>query len=543
MSRQVPTETRESRVCKSARRCWARASRLSAASCGFSEVVWDMAAISFLSESEVEEYIVGRIHKQNTHDNQQRKAYRSGADTPNGVDRIAFVFEKVALDLRQDRQAEGNRRREKENIIAQGGPGDRIGKRRGVCKHADAGQIEEKLAELAEILEVKDAEADDDNELAVNMLPPNRPFFHALFAELLLEENEEAEIEAPKDEIPRGAVPHAGAEPDEKKAYVLAVFAEDRHIEQIITEEGAERNMPALPEFRNRLAGKGMTEVFVKMKAEHAAEADRNIGIAAEIKVDVQGIGNHGIPCTEHGEPGDVLAEEGIDNYPEVVGDDDLFREADDHAQRALAQVVHRCAAVVDFILDHAVADDRACDKLREQRDIKKEFRIVLLYVYGFPVAVEHIGDGLKGVKADADRQCDLRYRNAGAENTVDVLNEESAVLEDEQKQDIQRDAARYGELCPLCLPVFFNLQADEPVECGAEKKQEDPKRLTPRVEDQRKDDQHRVFSAELFSQRIRNQAERQKKVDEEQIGKNHRRDPLISHLKRRDAAAVRLKF
>ncbi len=99
------------------------------------------------------------------------------------------------------------------------------------------------------------------------------------------------------------------------------------------------------------------------MKAEHAAEADRNIGIAAEIKVDVQGIGNHGIPCTEHGEPGDVLAEEAHRQLQRLLATMTFFARPTISSSARLAQVVHRCAAVVDFILDHAVAD-RACDKL-----------------------------------------------------------------------------------------------------------------------------------------------------------------------------------
>ena len=83
-------------------------------------------------------------------------------------------------------------------------------------------------------------------------------------------------------------MPKTGAEPNKKQAEILARLAEERHVQKVVAEEGAERDVPALPELRNGGAGKRMTEVFVKVEAKHATEADGNIGITAEVKVNIQ---------------------------------------------------------------------------------------------------------------------------------------------------------------------------------------------------------------------------------------------------------------
>ena len=479
-----------------------------------------MTAVSFLSELEVEEYVVCGIHKQDAHDDEQPEADRDGTDPPDRINRVAFVFEEIRFDFGQHRQAAENGRSDQEDVVAQRGPGDRVRERRAVREHADARDVQEELAELAEVLKEEDAEADDDDELRVDVLAPDRPLLHALFAELLLKQHEAAVVQAPQDVVPGGAVPHAGAEPDEEEARVFAVFAENRHVEQVVAEEGAERNVPALPELRDGLAHEGVPEVFLDPEAEQAAEADGDVRIAAEVEIHIQRVGNDGVPGAEHRKPRDVLAEERVDDAPQVVRDDDLFRKADDDAQRTLPHVFQRRCAVVDLVLNRAVADDRAGDHVREQGEVEQEFRVVLLHLHGLPVAVENVGDRLERVEADAERQRDLRHGEAGAENGVHILEEGRGVFEDEQQGDVDGDAGCDGDLRALFFPVFIDLQANEPVENGAEKQEQNPDRLAPGVENQRKNDEHRVFGAQPFSQCVGDQAQGQKEVEKKQIGK-----------------------
>ena len=59
--------------------------------------------------------------------------------------------------------------------------------------------------------------------------------------------------------------------------------------------------MPSLPEFTDRFAYERIIEVFIEMESEHSAKSDCNIGIAAEIKINIKRIKNYNIPCAEDG--------------------------------------------------------------------------------------------------------------------------------------------------------------------------------------------------------------------------------------------------
>ena len=159
-----------------------------------------------------------------------------------------------------------------------------------------------------------------------------RDFLHALFAEHLFKEDEQTEVQSPDDEIPVCAVPETCAEPDEEQSAVLAAFAEDINIEQIIAEEGAEGDMPSLPEFRDILAEERMLEVLVEVEAEHSAHADCHIRIAGEIEVNLHCVNNDGIPCAGNRNLPAAVLEELVNDGGEVVCENDLFRKTDNQA-------------------------------------------------------------------------------------------------------------------------------------------------------------------------------------------------------------------
>ena len=83
-------------------------------------------------------------------------------------------------------------------------------------------------------------------------------------------------------------MPEACAEPYEEEVEILSRSAENRRIEKIISEEGAERDVPSLPELTDILTDERIFEVFVEMEAEHASKTYRHIGISAEIKVYIE---------------------------------------------------------------------------------------------------------------------------------------------------------------------------------------------------------------------------------------------------------------
>ena len=57
-------------------------------------------------------------------------------------------------------------------------------------------------------------------------------------------------------------------------------------------------------------------------------------------------------------------------------------------------------------------------------------------------------------------------------------------------------------------------------------------KAARPKRKDEWKDNQHDVFGAELFGEAVTDEAQRQKDIDKEQIGKNHVSGSLILFLR-----------
>ncbi|MNI99740.1 hypothetical protein D3C73_1589000 [compost metagenome] len=55
--------------------------------------------------------------------------------------------------------------------------------------------------------------------------------------------------------------------------------------------------MPAAPKVGDALSRIWLIEVFVEPKAEHHAKSDRHIGIAAEIKINLERKGDNTEPC------------------------------------------------------------------------------------------------------------------------------------------------------------------------------------------------------------------------------------------------------
>ena len=60
--------------------------------------------------------------------------------------------------------------------------------------------------------------------------------------------------------------------------------------------------MPAAPEVRDARRGVGMVEVLAEAEAEHRAESDRHVGVAGEVKVDLQRVGEQPDPGRRGGE-------------------------------------------------------------------------------------------------------------------------------------------------------------------------------------------------------------------------------------------------
>lgn len=251
---------------------------------------------------------------------------------------------------------------------------------------------------------IENAETDDDNDLVVDVHRNVRDLFERFLAEFLLDENKHAEIQSPDDEVPARAVPETGGKPDEEQTHPLSALSEDRNVKQIIAEEASERNVPALPELLDGTADKRIVEVFVEMEAENASHTDGHVGIAREVEIDLHGIGDDTDPCGKDRSRIDRGGQIKFGKQFEVIGDDDLFPQTDEHTGKALGQIGQTGMTVVNLFRDGGVTDDRSGDKLGEQRDVKQQLGESLLNGDVLPIHVDDVGKDLERVEADTER-------------------------------------------------------------------------------------------------------------------------------------------
>ena len=104
-------------------------------------------------------------------------------------------------------------------------------------------------------------------------------------------------------------------------------------------------------------------------------DAEGHVGVAGEVAVDLEGVGEQGDP----GGPGLVAVGVGEDRVGEqghAVGDDPLLEQAHEeelHAEVARAQFQRLRPA--DLRQEVAGADDRPGDEVREEQDEQQEVR------------------------------------------------------------------------------------------------------------------------------------------------------------------------
>ena len=135
-------------------------------------------------------------------------------------------------------------------------------------------------SQFVQLFEIEYSESDNYHKLTVDMPQYNRNLFHSLFSYEHFNEYKDAIVKSPYYEVPAGTMPDTGTKPYKEKSSVFSALSENRYIKHVITEERAERYVPALPEFSNIFAYKRVVEVLIKVESEYTSEAYGNIGIA-----------------------------------------------------------------------------------------------------------------------------------------------------------------------------------------------------------------------------------------------------------------------
>ena len=143
--------------------------------------------------------------------------------------------------------------------------------------------------------------------------------------------------------------------------------------------------------------------------AEEIAEADGHIAVAGKIEINLVGVAEDAEPCAKSGKMRGLFPG-GIDDGGDGVGEEDFFHHAD--GEEGPADVEPAGAVVVVEIIEigfHlAKADDGAGYELRKERDVTGEFPEIARGSDDAAVGVNHIADGVEGIKGNADGKNDV---------------------------------------------------------------------------------------------------------------------------------------
>ena len=151
----------------------------------------------------------------------------------------------------------------------------------------------------------------------------------------------------------------------------------------------------------------GESKFLGKTKPSISAEADGHVGVAAEVEVDLKGVGGHAVPRVDGAERSGF--ERQIGDLPARVGDQHLLRQAEREERDAPRELGRGALAEVQLILDLRIADDRAGDELRIHHLEAEKVAEALHGRRMAAVDVDDVAERLQDVQADAERQRDAQ--------------------------------------------------------------------------------------------------------------------------------------
>ena len=308
-----------------------------------------------------------------------------------------------------------------------------------------------------------------------------------------LDGDEHPEQQPPDNEIPAGAVPQPGSEPDnEQIAPGMRAVPTEGDI-QIIPQEAAQRNVPAPPELGDRFGDVWVVEVLNEMEAEHPPETDGHIGITGKVIVDLQRIEHRPEPGAKHSNLGQVTVHIRGQQRTGHIGHRDLFEQTDAESGNTPADVAGTSGSMVDLIGHIGITHDRPRHQLEIHRHIHNKAQKAFLSLDLSAVDIHHIGDGLESVEADTDGKCETRLRQRQAKDGIEILHQKTAVLEDAQQREIdghRRDQRRLAAPGP---GIALHQQPADIHQRSGKEEQQHPHRLPPGIEQEGHRHQYKV--------------------------------------------------
>ena len=103
---------------------------------------------------------------------------------------------------------------------------------------------------------------------------------------------------------------------------------------QIPGKEAGQGFVPALPEFRNGQGAVGLVKVGGKFKIHHFSQSHCHVAVAAEVEINLEGVGQHDQSRADRAQSGNVR-EAPVRHLAEAVGNQHLLGKAQRKQEQA----------------------------------------------------------------------------------------------------------------------------------------------------------------------------------------------------------------
>ncbi len=295
--------------------------------------------------------------------------------------------------------------------------------------------------------------------------------------------------QSPDHEVPASPVPQPAQQHRQDEVRVgehlpLRPQSGQRKI-KIISQPVGKADVPAPPEIGDILSRVRHIEVRRQLDGEQQRRADRYVGVAGKIVIELQGVGIDGNQCLGAGvQLGQI--EDAVDQIvSQVIGDEELLGESQRDEKQRPAAVRRRERLVLLFELGNQSGDasDGSGERRGEERNRRQVGEIAGSRLGVPAVDVDGVGERLKRVEGDAQREYPAPLRRVAAGKARIVLEEERHVFERRQNSQIQQDAER-DESPPEPLGVaMLKSQRDQEVARGSGRNEEEIEQVPLGVE------------------------------------------------------------
>ncbi len=273
--------------------------------------------------------------------------------------------------------------------------------------------------------------------------------------------------------------------------------------------------MPAVPELGGGEGEIGRAEVLGGVEAQQVGDAARDVGVAREVRQDLQGESERGGKRQFGGGIGQV--EDAADGGTDAVGDDEFLEEAH-HQQGPGAGEVFGFpdARGLDLRQELLGAVDRSGGDLGEEGNEEGKARQVTRGLEHAARDVQDVGKFFQGEEGQADRQDDAREQRVrldadGCQSPGKAGDEETEILEECQHAHVEQEAERDQAVLPV---AFFQCKRDAVIREGGKPQQDGVPGVDPAVEEVTGGEQEQVLPGGAAQEPVEGEDDQEKEQE-----------------------------